>query len=149
MKNTMEKIKIIIRQQDVDEYNKQYFDLHPRAKKKRIDGPYHPTLNWYMTANNLSVNNKKQDWKNFIIFILNKYGLCDLRIGRCKVEYRTYLKARRKRDVDNITPKFIFDGLVEGGFLVADDIEHVVELTTSGGYDSEDPRIELIFSILE
>lgn len=147
MKN--KKIEITITQQDVDSYNKMYFDSHPRAKKRRIEGPYHPTLNWYMNANNLSVNNKKQDWKNFIIYILKDRGLLGMSIQKCKVEYRTYLKQRRKRDVDNITPKFIFDGLVEGQFIVADDIEHVVELTTSGGYDKENPRIELIFTILE
>ena len=145
----MKKITITITQKDVDNYNKRYFDLHPKAKKKRIDGPYHPTLNWYMTANNLAVNNKKQDWKDFILYILASNDLLDVGIKKCKVEYRTFLKARRKRDVDNITPKFIFDGLVEGNFIVADDIEHVVSLTTCGGYDAENPRIELIFTILE
>lgn len=143
------KIEIIITQKDVDNYNKQYFDLHPRAKKKRIDGPYHPTLNWYMTANNLAVNNKKQNWKDFIVYILNDRDLVNTAIKKCKVEYRTFLKDRRKRDVDNITPKFIFDGLVAGNFIIADDIDHIVELVTSGGYDKANPRIELIFTILE
>jgi hypothetical protein len=114
------KIEIIITQKDVDDYNKRYFDLHPRAKKKRIDGPYHPTLNWYMTANNKSVNNKKQDWKDFILFILRNRNLLDYAIKKCKIEYRTLFEDRHKRDLDNITPKFIFDGLVEGNFIVAE-----------------------------
>ena len=142
-------IKITITQQDVDVYNKLYFDKHPKAKKNRIDGPCHPTLNWYMTANNLSVNNKKQDWKEFMIHTLEVLNLENCCIDKCKIEYRTFFKDKRKRDIDNITPKVILDGLVAGNFIVADDMTHIVELTTSCGYDKENPRIELIFYILE
>lgn len=136
-------IKIIITQDDVDRYNEKYFLQHPRAMKARIKGPCHPTLNWYMTANNIQVNNVKQSWKEFIVDILTEKELQGLMIDKCEVIYETYFKDRRKRDVDNITPKFIFDGFVEAGFIEADDYQHIQKLTTICGYDKENPRIEI------
>lgn len=136
-------IKIVITQDEVDQYNERYFAAHPRATKKRINAPCHPTLNWYMTANNIQVNNVKQTWKEFIVDILNKKGLQGLMIEKCEVIYETYFKDRRKRDVDNITPKFIFDGFIEADFIVADDYQHITKLTTICGYDKKNPRIEI------
>lgn len=142
-------MNIIITQTEVDEFNELYFKAHPRAKVKRITGPYHPSLNWYMRANNMSRNAAKQNWKDFILFVLDKNGLRNAQIDRCEIVYTTYFKQNRIHDVDNITPKFILDGLVEGGFLVADDIKHIPVLITKAFYDAENPRIELEFSIIE
>lgn len=140
-------MKIIITQTDVDEFNELYFKTHPRAKVKRIAGPYHPSLNWYMRANNMSRNAAKQNWKEFILFMLDRNNLTHTQINHCKIIYTTYFKQNRIHDVDNITPKFILDGLVEGGFLVADDIKHIPVLITKAFYDKENPRIELEFII--
>lgn len=145
MKKTIE---IVITEQDVKEYNDMYFRYHPRATKKRIDAPRHPTLNWYVTANTMSVNNKKQEWKSFILYILEKNNLLDMGIDRCEIIYRTFFKDLIIRDLDNITPKFIFDGMVEGGFIVADDYKHIVRLVTECGHDKENPRIELIVNLI-
>lgn len=141
-------IQIIITQEDVDRYNDEYFKLHPKSTKKRINGPQHPTLNWYMTANNMAANSVKQEWKNFIIDILRREGLVNMRIDVCEIIYRTYFKDKRKRDIDNITPKFIFDGFVEGKFIQGDDYSHIKKLTTECGYDKDNPRIEIIIKVL-
>lgn len=135
--------KITITQDDVDWYNEDYFKSHSKASKKRIKAPCHPTLNWYMTANNIEVNNVKQTWKDFIVKIIEKNQLQDLHIDKCEVVYSTFFEDRRRRDVDNVTPKFIFDGLVESGFIVADDYFHITKLTTICGYDKWNPRIEI------
>lgn len=144
----MENLKIIITQDDVDRYNRAYFAAHPRAKKLRIKRPEHPSLNWYMTANNMAVNDVKQDWKQFILGILEDRGLLNMQIDKCVVVYTTYFKTRKSIDADNITPKFIFDGLVAGGFLVDDSIYHVA-LFTRGFYDAKNPRIELEFKNIQ
>lgn len=136
---------IIIDQNDVDAFNAKYFKEHPRAKKVRIKAPQHPSLNWYMTANNMEANNMKQNWKDFIVFILTNRNLINKQIDKCKVTYRTFFKRKCIHDLDNITPKYIFDGLVEGGFLVGDDCTHITRLTTECFYDKENPRIELEF----
>lgn len=144
----MENLKIVITQDDVDRYNRAYFAAHPRAKKLRIKGPEHPSLNWYMTANNMAVNDVKQDWKQFIINILEDRGLLNLEIDKCVVYYTTYFKRNKNIDADNITPKFILDGLVAGGFLVDDSIRHIA-LFTQGFYDAKNPRIELEFKNIQ
>lgn len=138
----------MITQQDVDRFNNDYFKSHPKATKKRIKGPQHPTLNWYMTANNMEANAVKQNWKDFIIDILQRYELLDMKIDRCEITYRTYFKDKRKRDIDNTTPKFIFDGFIEGGFIQGDDYSHITKLTTECGYDKDNPRIEIIVKVL-
>lgn len=143
----MKNIKIVITQQDVDEFNAAYKVSHPKSKKLPIAGPQHPSLNQYIIANNMKSNSLKQNWKDFIVFVLNKYNLRDVMLDQCEVIYITFFKNRRSHDLDNITPKFIFDGLVEGGFLVGDDMEHITKLTIMGGYDKENPRIELIFAL--
>lgn len=90
-------------------------------------------------------NQWKQNWKEFILFLLSKYKLQNIHIDTCEVTYITYFGDNRVHDVDNITPKFIFDGLVEGGLLVADDIDHIKKLVILGDRDKDNPRIELYF----
>ena len=136
--------KIIITQQDVDEYNQKYFKEHPRATKLRIKSPEHPSLNEYMIANNHAQNNQKQAWKDFVVWVLQSKNLINTGVDRCEIIYRTFFKTRRIHDIDNVTPKYIFDGMTEAGFLVADDYNHIVRLITECGYDKNNPRIELI-----
>ena len=140
--------RIIITQYDVDEYNQKYFKEHPRATKVRIKAPQHPSLNEYMVANNQARNNQKQTWKDFIVWILQKRNLTGIGVDRCEITYRTFFKTRRIHDLDNVTPKYILDGMTDAGFLVADDYNHVVRLITECGYDGENPRIELIVNEL-
>lgn len=139
----MTAIKIEISAKEIAEYNKNYFKRHPRAKKCPIEKPQHPSLNWYITANNLQVNNTKQHWKQLMIMILENLGLCDMKITHCEIKYITYFPTARAHDLDNITPKFILDGLVEGGLLVDDNNRCIQSLTTQAKYDKTNPRIEL------
>lgn len=46
--------------------------------------------------------------------------------------------------LDNRSPKFLNDGLVESGLLVEDDYQHVNPTIIWGGYDKEHPRMEVI-----
>ena len=79
----MEKtIKFSITKSDVDEYNALYFNEHQRAKKPPIDKPQHPSLNKYMIMNNHAANNLKQNWKRFIIWVLEKNNLMGLGIEK-------------------------------------------------------------------
>ena len=137
-------IKIVIDINDVAEFNSLYFNEHPKAKNKPIKAPEHPSLNWYMRANNFVVDTVKANWKDFIVFILQKYNLLNQKIDYCDVIYTTYFSRNKRIDVDNITPKFIMDGLVAGEFLVDDSISHLT-LLTRGFIDNDNPRIELQF----
>lgn len=145
----MKNIEIIITKEDVAEFNRLYFDEHPRARNPLIKAPFHPSLNEYMNLHYKSLNRTKQNWRDFIIYILKKRNLAGMHIEKCRITYRTFFKQNRRHDLDNITPKFIFDGFVEADFIVDDDLKHIVSLTTEGGIDKNNPRIEFIVEILE
>lgn len=51
--------KIVIDQPLVDEYCENYFKIHPRAKKKPIEKPYHPSINEWCILRRTSMNNLK------------------------------------------------------------------------------------------
>ena len=84
----------------------------------------------------------KQAWKDFIIWRLDELGLRGRMIAKCSIEYITYFKTNRRHDLDNISPKFILDGFVEGGLLVDDDYMHISSLKIMCGVDKENPRME-------
>jgi Holliday junction resolvase RusA-like endonuclease len=98
-----------------------------------------------VTANNLAVNKEKQNWKDLMVFILKELDMIDTMIDNCELIYTTYYPTKRKHDLDNITPKFILDGLVAGGFLTDDNNTCITSLTTQARYDKDNPRIELLF----
>lgn len=145
----MKEVKIVITKEDVDEFNSLYFSSHPRAKKPRIKKPQHPSLNETMIGNNMKINQQKQNWKDFVGYVVEKNHLANIAIEHCDIVYVTYFADARTHDADNITPKFILDGLVASNLIVADDIEHVESLTIIGKRDKGNPRIEIVISVLD
>ena len=140
---------IVIDQNDVDEFNKIYKENHPRAKNLPIKSPQHPSINTYMTMNNQASNRLKQNWKQFIVWVLGELNMTNKKIEKCRITYRTYFPQNRRRDLDNISPKFILDGFVEAGFIVDDSSDHVISLTTECYIDKEYPRIEFLIEVIE
>lgn len=145
----MKTYQIIIDQNIVDEFNCKYFEDHPRAKKLAIKKPQHPSLNEYLGMTSVAQNTLKTKWEEFIYYILTKSSLLNEQIMKCRITYTTYFKLDRRHDVDNVTPKFIFDGLVKAGFLIDDDYKHVVSLETQCGVDKDNPRIEILVETIE
>lgn len=146
----MKKIyRIVIDQNIVNEFNSKYFLDHPRAKNKAIKAPKHPSLNEYLGMTSVAQNTLKTKWEELIEYVLTTLHLKDIHIEKCRIDYITYFKVDRRHDLDNISPKFIFDGLVKAGFLADDDYKHVVSLTTKCDIDKYNPRIELLVEVLE
>lgn len=140
---------MIIDADDVREFNEKYFKEHPTAKKAPIKAPQHPSINTYMTMHNQAANRLKQNWKEFIVWIIADLGMANKNIKKCRLTYRTYFKQNRRHDLDNISPKFILDGFVEAGLIEDDDSEHIISLTTECAVDAENPRIEFIIEVIE
>lgn len=138
-----ETIKLIIDNNILEKYNSYYFSIHPKAKKKPIPNPHHPTINTWMIMKRPAMNNLKQKWKAFIIWYIDFMGYSNLNIDSCDLVFSTFYKINRRRDVDNIVPKFILDGFVEAGFVVDDDSKHIKSLTLKCGVDKENPRTEI------
>lgn len=139
----MNNIKLVINEEVLNRYEKHYFKKHPRAYKKPIDKPYHPSINTWMILKRPIMNALKQKWKDFIVWWINDIGLQDKKIEICEMVFTTYMPTRRRADCDNTVPKFILDGLSESGFIVDDSSSHVRSLTLKVGYDKNNPRTEI------
>lgn len=140
---------LIIDAQDVAEFNRLYFEEHPKAKNAPIKAPQHPSINTYMTMHNQAANKLKQNWKDFIVWIINDLDMANKNIKKCRMTYRTFFKQNRRHDLDNISPKYILDGFVASGFIEDDDSEHIISLTTECAVDAENPRMEFAIEVIE
>ena len=95
------------------------------------------------------MNALKQKWKDFMVWFVEDQGYGNLRIEKCEMIFTVYKPTRRRLDLDNNTPKFVIDGLVEAGFVIDDDMSHITSLTIRGGFDKDRPRTELLIHIIE
>lgn|SRR3990167_9045299 len=59
------------------------------------------------------------------------------------VQMRLFFPDRRRRDMDNYTPKYLLDGLVRAKVVPDDTPQYVFVLPTLLGYDKENPRTVL------
>lgn len=127
----------------VERYNKYYFTQHPKAIKKQIEHPYHPSINVWSIKPRIQMNVLKQQWKQFIIWWINDLGYTNMKLDNFDIEYDIYHPTKRRTDPDNYSPKFIHDGFVESGFIVDDDREHLHSLTIRCHVDKDNPRTEI------
>lgn len=137
------KIKLILNNAVIDKYNQCYFSQHPRASKRPIEHPYHPSINVWSIKPRIQMNALKQKWKDFVIWWIRDLGYENKQLDNVDVIYDIYHPTKRRTDPDNYTPKFIHDGFVESGFLVDDDREHLHSLTIRCHVDKENPRTEI------
>ena len=141
-------IKLIIDNSVLADYEKYYFTLHPKAKKKPLDNPYHPSINQWFILKRPMMNALKQKLKKFMVWFIKYSGYENLQIQECEMIFTTYFKTRIRHDVDNTVPKFFIDGMVESGFIADDDNNHLKTLILKCGYDKTNPRTEIfIFNI--
>lgn len=146
----MKTIKLVFDEETLRRYEEEcYFVKHPKAKKPPIAHPYQESINVWMIMKRPQMNALKQKWKDFMVWFIEDQGYRNLRIERCEMIYTVYKPTRRRLDLDNNTPKFIQDGLVESGFVIDDDMEHIMSLTLRGGVDRDRPRTEILVKIFE
>ena len=143
MARNKEKIMLEITNETIALYEKYYFKNHPRASKKPIDNPYHPSINTWMIMKRPMMNALKQKWKDFIIWFVDSQGYSNLHIDKCEMVINTYYKTNRRHDIDNGVPKFILDGFSESGFIVDDDSKHITSLTMHCYVDKDNPRTQI------
>ena len=72
MAKNKEKIMLEITNETIVLYEEYYFKNHPRASKKPIDNPYHPSINAWMIMKRPMMNALKQKWKGEYIFGQNE-----------------------------------------------------------------------------
>ena len=89
------------------------------------------------------MNALKQRYKDFMVWFIKYVGHENARINECEMMFTTYFKTKIRHDTDNTVPKFFLDGLVESGFIIDDDCNHLKSLTLRCGYDKDHPRTEI------
>lgn len=136
-------MKLILDNSVLSKYYDYYFCIHPRAKKKPIEKPYHPSINTWCILPRMQMNALKQKWKNFVIWWINDLQLNDLNLDSFDICVTVFFNTKRRHDVDNQVPKFILDGLVESKLIVDDSEKHLLSLTLKTRYDKENPRTEI------
>lgn len=149
MSHAIREIVLTIDQTTVSDYTAYYFQLHPKAKKPPIQRPYHESINAWMILRRPMMNALKQRWKDFIEWLVNEQGYANLRIAKCEIRQRIYYPNNRRHDTDNSVPKFILDGLVNGGMIVDDDFRNITRLCLECDVDRTHPRTELYISVFE
>ena len=136
-------MKLILDNEVLEKYNNYYFEQHPRAKKKPIPSPYHPSINAWFILKRPQLNALKQKWKDFIVWWIKDLGYEGKQLNKVKMTFTVYFPTKARHDVDNQVPKFILDGFTEAGLIPDDDEGHLTELTLRTGYDKQNPRTEI------
>ena len=145
----MKEIKLVIDNSTIEKYEEYYFSIHKKATKKPIAQPYHESINVWMIMKRPMMNALKQRWKDFIVWFIDNQGYTNLHIDKCELSFATYYQTHRRHDIDNSIAKFLIDGLVESGFIIDDDSKHITKLTLECFVDSDNPRTEIMVSILD
>ena len=136
--------KIFSNQETLDKYyNEYYFKKYKKRKKRIIEKPWHPSLNKWIILRRPSMNNLKQQWKEYGVWLINYYGLANLNIEKCAITFKYYMPTKRRADNDNMTPKFFLDAMVESGLIKDDSYFIVNPLILWLGYDKDNPRMEI------
>lgn len=133
----------------LSEYEKYYFSIHTRAKKKPIAHPYHESINKWFVMQRPEMNALKQKWKDFCIWWIKYLGYENIKLEKFEMVFTTFMPTKRRIDPDNTVPKFILDGFSESGFIVDDDGSHLHSLTLRTSYDKDNPRTEIDVIVIE
>ena len=142
-------VKIIIDKNTLDKYKEFYFEKYPKRKKFPLQKTTPPSINEWIYAKNFMVSKMKQDWKDFIVWLMDDLGYTNLKIKRCKEYLNVYFDTNRRHDSDNYVPKFINDGLTAAGVIMDDDFSCINTLIISGDIDIDNPRTEIILEVIE
>ena len=145
----MQIINLTIDNNTIDTYANFYFKQHPKARKKPIEHSYHPSINVWMILPRIQMNQLKQKWKDFIVWWIRSQNLQNKKFENFDMVFTVYVPTKRRIDCDNTVPKFILDGLVESGFIVDDDGEHLHSLTLKTGHDKNNPRTEIEVTVYD
>ena len=105
-------VKLILDMDVVNRYDEHYFKQHPKAKKKPIEHPYHPSLNVYCIKPRIQMNAMKQQWKDFIIFWIKELGYENKKLDDVKIVYDIYHPTKRRTDPDNFNCLFCCNRLI-------------------------------------
>lgn len=143
------KLKLVLDKKVIDRYyEEEYFPKHPRATKRYIKHPVHPSINQWTNEHNFAARQEKKQWEDLIIWWIHDLFLQNEALDKFKMKFTTYMPNNRKPDPDNVTPKFFLDGFTKSGFIQDDNYRHLKELTLILDIDTKRPRTEIEIEVL-
>lgn len=143
-----ESVQLVFNKESMDEYNREYLETHPRAKKNPIDSVFITTLNKMLIApNRMVANGNKQRYEAYIKWVIEKNELQGLKIIECDVEVSLTFRTRGTHDLDNSQAvlKYIFDASVDSGLLVKDNYFFVKSIYTHARYEKGLDELRIVF----
>ena len=75
-------ITLILDNSTLEKYDEYYFSLHPKARKRPIEHPYHPSINTWFIMRRPELNQLKQKWKDFVVWWINDLGYQDKKLDK-------------------------------------------------------------------
>lgn len=131
----------------LEEWTKEYFKTHPRAKKNPIKYASHESLNTWHTMHRINKNNLKQNMKEFTMFVSDKNNTSQLGISKCRCKVIIYKASKTRCDPDNYSPKMVMDGLTAdaSGTIVDDGDSCIKSLTIEIEYRKGKHEMDIIF----
>lgn len=125
--------------------------LYLQLSKAKTGKKYHLNLNNYRNWHYNTSNNLKDKYLQLAVERLENQPT--IKAKKVEVTYTLYRGDLRKFDYMNIIviqDKFFMDALVWLGCIPDDDINHVMPPKLKyGGYDRENPRVDIEIKILE
>lgn len=161
MKMMKKQIKIIINDELIAEYGKEYFKAHPKSrnhplakqsqKDKSMGAVFPPSINEFTNIPMRAMqNNIKQNWKDFIIWVSKRYSINGWNLEKAYVKYSWIFPDNRRRDLDNVAMhiKFIGDGFTQAG-VWKDDCFGVLDMDIDSEWHYEKGKPQIIIEIKE
>ena len=131
-------------------YKEYYFNKYPNRRVFPIDTPIHPSMNVWIKMQSFKQDSLKKAWGEYAEWLVEYHGYKNLMIEKCSCRIEIYKPTKRRFDLDNHgCLKFFNDGLVKAGLIIDDDVNHLNPVTIYGGYDKENPRMEVHFFVGE
>ena len=103
----------------------------------------HPSINEWKKWHYHKYNKIKKSWAEEMFYITR--GMKGIE-GKVEVTVRYYFKDKRKRDLDNYSPKFILDALVHANIIEEDNSSIVTRLSVEILHDKENPRTGILIN---
>lgn len=121
-------------------------------RKTKADKKIILNLNTYIHINNFELNNAKIAYSDIVKKAVEQSEWCGYQYTNCEVKFIYYAASRRRVDKSNplcIIEKFVCDALTDIGMWEDDDSIHIPRTVYEyGGVDKENPRCDVIISLL-
>lgn len=146
---TGRKVTIVLDQQALDSYTKEYFRVYPRRRKVPIKEAIVPSLNKYQVLTKDARNELKERWEEFVYHTAQESGLLNTGFEHCELVVHVFFGDKRRSDLDNRVVKMPMDGAVRAGVIKDDNRFVIPKITHCAHYRKKEPGMVFEFFEIE